>query len=171
MWPSHIHLLDCFFPCSSILVERYAYNFEVLTFILSVSFYQIRHFATARTAPASPEVNQYHFTFTNVVGQLHSLSFRSLHFEINKLSTYGSLFLLVGHLFDSYDCFVILEICRNLLQQSFIFVSRVIVERLFKQENSDRIGDVLLNTFFDYFVILFFQLGTLFLFGFFLLIT
>lgn len=122
----------------------------------------VRHFTTARTTPASPEVYQYHFTFTCVIRQFNSLSFRSLHFEVNELSTYGSLLLFFSLFFNFYDCFVILEISRDLFQQSCILFSRVIVESLFEQEYTYRVGDVFLYTFFDYFIIFFFQLGTFF---------
>ena len=169
--PGHIQFFNRLFPCSSILIKRYTDDFEVFAFVLSVSFYQVRHFTTARTTPASPEVYQYHFTFTCVIRQFHSFSFRSLHFEVNELSTYGSLLLFFSLFLNFYDCFVILEISRDLFQQSCILFSRVIVESLFEQEYTYRVGDVFLYTFFDYFIIFFFQPGTFFLLGFFLLVT
>ncbi len=50
--------LIAFFQPFRIVIQRYTYNAETFCLILRISSYYIRHFHTARSAPASPEINQ-----------------------------------------------------------------------------------------------------------------
>ena len=97
----------------------------------------------ARTAPASPEVYQGVFVLADVVGELHFLTFGSVHGEVDVLLANGGLLNQLNLLDDMSDVSLFAVLCGYFVDKGYLLFELKVVDELRKKVDTYRIGKVL----------------------------